>query len=287
MHFLTSAEYDQITRENTSYMPPLKASAQERRDLIAFLSGLGGAISGPRSEEEAPLPKEAIGAVLSPKPGEWPNYNGGPGGNRYSALDQINRANVKRLQLDWVYSLPVKGLQVTPVVADGMMYVTAPGQVCAIDARSGREVWCYTRGAAVAAGGGGGRNQGGANPAAGPNAAGRQPNRGVTVVGDRVFFATGDAHLVCLNRLTGGCHVGRQHAPGEGRYSSTAAPMVVGDLVLSGVAGGDGPLRGFLVAYKVTTGQQAWRFWTIPKPGEPGSETWRGMRSPPAAARPG
>ena len=232
MHFLTSAEYDQITRENTSYMPPLKASAQERRDLIAFLSGLAGAISGPRSEEEAPLPKEAIGAVLSPKPGEWPNYNGGPGGNRYSALDQINRANVKRLQLDWVYSLPVKGLQVTPVVADGMMYVTAPGQVCAIDARSGREVWCYTRGAAVAAGGGGGRNQGGANPAAGPNAAGRQPNRGATVVGDRVLFATGDAHLVCLNRLTGGVMWDVSLPEGEGRYSSTAAPLVVGDLVL-------------------------------------------------------
>jgi alcohol dehydrogenase (cytochrome c) len=280
MHFLTSAEYDQITRDNTSYMPALKASPEERRDLIAFLSGLGGAISGPQSKEEAPLSKDAIGAVHSPKPGEWPNYNGGPGGNRYSALDQINRANVKQLQLDWVYSLPVKGLQVTPVVADGMMFVTAPGQVCAIDARAGREVWCYSRGAVVAAGGGGGRNQAGANPAAGPNAAGRQPNRGATVVGDRVLFATGDAHLVCLNRLTGGVMWDVSMPEGEGRYSSTATPLVVGDLVLSGVAGGDGPLRGFLAAYKITTGQQAWRFWTIPKPGEPGSETWVGNALP-------
>jgi mono/diheme cytochrome c family protein len=233
MHFLTSAEYDQITRENTSYMPPLKASAQERRDLIAFLSGLGGAISGPRPEEDAPLPKEAIRAAHFPKLGEWPNYNGGPGGNRYSALDQINRANVKRLQLDWVYSLPVKGLQVTPVVADGMMYVTAPGQVCAIDARSGREVWCYARVAAVAAGGG--RNQGGANPAAGPNAAGRQPNRGSTVVGDRV---------------------------------------------LSGVAGGDGPLRGFLAAYKIPRASRPGGSGRFQNRARPGSETWSGvMRS--------
>jgi PQQ-dependent dehydrogenase (methanol/ethanol family) len=280
MHFLTSAEYDQITRDNASYMPALKALPEERRDLLAFLSTLGGAISGPQSKEEAPLSKEAIGAVQSPRPGEWPNYNGGPGGNRYSALDQINRANVKRLQLDWVYSLPVKGLQVTPVVADGMMFVTAPGQVCAIDARAGREVWCYSRGAVVAAAGGGGRNQGGANPAAGPNAAGRQPNRGATVVGDRVLFATGDAHLVCLNRLTGGVIWDVSMPEGEGRYSSTATPLVVGDLVLSGVAGGDGPLRGFLAAYKITTGQQAWRFWTIPKPGEPGSETWVGNALP-------
>ena len=98
----------------------------------------------------------------------------------------------------------------------------------------------------------------------------------VAILGDRILFATGDAHLVCLHRLTGGVMWDVTMPTTPGRYSATAAPLVVGDLVVSGIAGGDGPLRGFLAAYKVTTGELAWRFWTVPKPGEPASETWTG-----------
>ena len=117
-----------------------------------------------------------------------------------------------------------------------------------------------------------------------PTADGRQrnpggPNRGVALLGDRVFFATTDAHLICLNRLTGAPDVGRQHAAeAKGRFGSSSAPLVVGDLVIAGVSGGDSPLLGFLVAYKATTGEEAWRFHTVPKPGEPASETWKGSR---------
>jgi len=91
-----------------------------------------------------------------------------------------------------------------------------------------------------------------------------------------VFFATDNAHLICLNRLTGGLMWDVFMPETPSHYGATAAPLVVGDLVISGVAGGDSGIRGFLAAYKATTGQLAWRFWTVPRPGEAGSETWRG-----------
>jgi alcohol dehydrogenase (cytochrome c) len=202
----------------------------------------------------------ATDAVMHPKLGEWPTYNGVLGGNRYSVLDQINAGNVQNLQVQWIYSLNAPNLETTPVVSDGIMYVTSANHVCALSATTGRELWCYTY-----TGGSSGRRI---------NSSG--PNRGVGLLGDRVFFATSDAHLLCLNRLTGGLMWDVNMVQSPGRFVATSAPMVVGDLVVAGVGGGDGPLRGFLAAYKATTGEQAWRFWTVPKAGEPGSETWNG-----------
>ncbi len=259
IHLLTDADYDRITRETESYMPPLKATPTEVRNLVAYLSTLDGIHPGPLASEPAgqPVTKESIQAVTTPKQGEWPTYNGVPGGNRHSPLDQINAANVNRLELQWVHSLNGVGLETTPLVVDGVMYVTAPSQVCALDSGAGREIWCYQ-----AAG-------------AGRNIA-MAANRGVALLGDRIFYAAGNAHLLCLNRLTGAVMWDVNMVAGPGPFSASSAPLIVGDLVISGIAGGDGPLRGYLSAYKVTTGQLAWRFWTIPQPGEPGSETWVG-----------
>ena len=273
MHLLTDADYLDISPENRSYMPALQATADERRDLLAFLSRLSGSVAGPLTGEPEAVPPEAVQTVLHPKPGEWPTYNGVLGGNRHSPLAAIDQGNVGRLQLQWVYALHNLDLEMTPLVSDGMMYVTAPGQVCALDARTGSEIWCYTRP--------GGRGIPMGN--AGAGSGGAQPNRGVALVGDRIFFTTDNAHLICLNRLTGGPMwevAMADPADKSGRYMATSAPLVVGDLVIAGMAGGDGPLRGFLAAYKATSGQQAWRFWTIPKPGEPGSETWHGTALP-------
>jgi PQQ-dependent dehydrogenase (methanol/ethanol family) len=264
MHLLTEDDYAEITREKQSFMPAFKSAPDDRRNLIAYLSTLGSSTVGPLKFENDPPSAASMDAVAHPKSGEWPTYDGVPGGNRHSALSGINTQNVKDLQLQWVYSLRGTGLQTTPIVSDGVMYVTAPGQVCALDTRTGREIWCYARasGPVPAGGRGGGGNT--------------QPNRGVAFLGDRVFFATSDAHLVCLHRLTGGVMWDIIMPISPGRYSTTAAPLVVGDLVISGIAGGDGPLRGFLAAYKVTTGELVWRFWTVPKPGDPVSETWTG-----------
>jgi PQQ-dependent dehydrogenase (methanol/ethanol family) len=264
LRLLLDTEYQDVSREKDSFMPALKATTEERRDLLAYLSRLDGVPVGPLATEPPPVPTKAIEQILKPEPGEWPTYNGVPGGNRHSALAQINAENVSRLKLDWIYTLPYVGLQNTPLVSDGVMYVSGPNRVCALDSRTGREIWCYSRP----------RGTGGTIP----GDAAKGANRGVALLGDRIFLATDNAHLICLNRLTGGLMWDVDYTvPGSpGQYGSTGAPLVVGDLVITGVSGGDAPLQGFVAAYKAATGQLAWRFRTLPLRGEPGSETWKG-----------
>lgn len=265
-HLLAESEYRNISREKTPYMPALKSSPTERMDLLAYLSSLNGipagALTSPQEAVSAASLQKVLQQVMQPKPEDWPTYNGTPGANRYSPLKQINVANASRLQLQWSYSIPYSGLETTPLVVDGVMYVTGPNQVCALDSRTGHEIWCYSRP----------RTQ--AGNIAGDAAKGA--NRGVALLGDRIFFASDNAHLLCLNRITGGLMWDVVVPEKPSRYGSTGAPLVVGDLVITGVAGGDEGIRGFVAAYKATTGELAWRFYTVPARGEPGSETWKG-----------
>jgi PQQ-dependent dehydrogenase (methanol/ethanol family) len=251
MHLLRDSEYVTITQEKESYMPPLQATAEERRNLLGYLSRLSGTTTGPLKTETAPVSSDNIKAITFPKPGDWPNYNGVQGGNRFSRLAQIDVQNVHTLQPQWIYALRGSGLQTTPLVSDGVMYVTAPGKVCAIDGGTGGEIWCYTQ-----------------------SAQNGEPNRGVALLDDRIFFATSGAHLICLNRLTGGVMWDVKMPSTPGPYSATGAPLVVGHLVISGISGGDLPLRGFIAAYDATTGEEAWRFWTVPQAGDAAAETW-------------
>jgi alcohol dehydrogenase (cytochrome c) len=188
---------------------------------------------------------------------DWPTYNGDPGGNRYTALTQIDRATVGRLAPRWLYTIPDAGsLQMTPVVVGGIMYVTATNQCFALDAGSGRELWRFqrppTKGALVAA------------------------NRGVAVAGDRVFLALDNAHLVALDRFTGELRWDTELGELRKNYGASSAPLVAGDLVVSGVSGGEHGANGFVAALDQETGRERWRFWSVPRPGEPGSETWLG-----------
>ena len=259
---LADGEYEITGRDKTSAMPPLKATAEEQRNLLAFLSRLGGLPAGALPQSSESVSRGAIERILHPEAGEWPTYNGNVNGNRHSALTQINQENVKTLALQWVYSMPYFGLETTPLVAEGVMYITGPNQVYALDPRSGQEVWRYSRprstSLTIAAD------------------AAKGVNRGVALLGDRVFYTTDDAHLICLDRLTGALRwdVFMPEAPQH--YGATAAPLVVGDLVVAGVAGADDGIRGFLAAYKAATGQLAWRFWTVPRQGDPGWDTWQG-----------
>jgi PQQ-dependent dehydrogenase (methanol/ethanol family) len=255
LHLLVDSEYDQVTPEKTALMPALKATVDERRDLLAYLSGRASPAEGVLAD----APPVRAGR---PQPGDWPTYNGVVAGNRYSALDRINATNVARLQLQWSYTIPHPLLETTPLVSEGVMYVTGPNRVSALDARTGREIWRYTRPRSPA------------GTIAGDAAQGAQ--RGAALLGDRVFFITDNAHLLCLHRLTGALMWDVAMPESKGPYGGTSAPLVAGNLVIAGVAGGDMGIRGFLAAYDAATGRQAWRFWTVPKPGEPAAETWHG-----------
>ena len=188
----------------------------------------------------------------------WPIYNGDPGGNRYTTLTQINKDTVGHLAPTWVFSLPDAGqLQVTPVVVDGIMYVSAPNECFALDAGTGRRLWHYKRS----------RTKG---------IVGGNANRGVAVAGDRVFMMTDHAHLIALDRFTGEVIWDTTLDDWRKNYAASSAPLPAGNLVISGVSGGEHGANGFVAAHDQETGKEVWRFWTVPKPGEPGSETWKG-----------
>jgi len=192
---------------------------------------------------------------------DWPTYNGHVNGNRYSPLSQITPANAARLTPKWIFTLPnAAQLQVTPVVVGGVMYVTAANDVYALDAGSGRQVWNYRRP----------RTRGLAGVAA------RGVNRGVAIGGDRVFMTTDHGHLIALHRATGALLWETEMADWRQNYNGTGAPLVVDGLVISGIAGGDEGVRGFVAAFDQATGKEVWRFWAVPARGEAGAETWQG-----------
>jgi alcohol dehydrogenase (cytochrome c) len=189
----------------------------------------------------------------------WPTYNGETGGNRFTTLTQINKQNVARLGPKWIFTVPNAGrLQLTPVVVDGIMYVTAPNQCFALDAGTGRQIWRFQR-----------ARQAGMTTAAGSN-------RGVGVSGDRVFMETDNAHVIALNRFTGEQLWDSEIADWRQNYFATSAPLPAGNLVIAGVGGGEHGANGVLAAFDQATGREVWHFNTVPKRGEPGYETWEG-----------
>jgi len=202
-------------------------------------------------------------ANLSAKPvgANWLSYNGDYTGRRYSSLDQINASNVGRLQAKWVFhSSNSDSLEVTPVVVDGMMFVTSANDAYALDAQTGRIVWHYSRPVTEGL----------------IDDASQHHNRGVGIWHSRIFMETDNAHLLCLDARSGHLLWDVAYTDGNKNYGATSAPLVVKDKVLVGTSGGDDGVRGFLAAYDAQTGKQAWRFWTIPAPGEPGSSSWPG-----------
>jgi len=276
LHLLRRREIAELTRETASLMPEVKATEEELRDLIAWLSRLSRAgAAGAETVSDSAIslslvPGEGRGGIpfagiAEPEPGNWPTYHGRLSGNRHSPLAQINTGNVAQLAPKWIFPIPnARRLEVTPVVVDGVMYVTAANRAYALDARSGRAIWSYQRPL----------TKGLVGDAAGAI------NRGVAVLGDKVFMVTDHAHLIALHRLTGRLLWDVEMADYREHYGATSAPLVAGDLVISGHSGGDEGVRGFLAAYKASTGERAWRFWTIPAPGEPLAETWVGNALP-------
>lgn len=195
------------------------------------------------------------------EPGSWLTYSGAYHNHRHSPLDQINRGNAAKLKLKWAHQMrTLEKLETTPLVVDGVMYITRPpSDVIALDPETGRPFWTYRR-----------TYPDRLNVCCG------QVNRGVAVLGDRVYVGTVDAHLVALDAKTGSVIWDVVVADPKTGYSVTVAPLAVKDKIIVGIAGGEYGIRGFLDAYDAGTGKRAWRFYTIPGPGEPGNETWSG-----------
>jgi len=193
------------------------------------------------------------------EPNNWLVYSGSYFSNRHSLLNQITPANARNLELKWMYQAAVQGnWQTTPLVVDGIMYLTQrPNDVVALDAKTGRVFWIYrhtlTPNQVVCCG---------AN------------NRGLAILGDTLFMGTLDSHLVAIDTKSGRPIWTTKVAESKAGYSLTLAPLAVKDKVVVGVGGGEYGIRGFVAAYDARTGKEAWRFYTIPGPGEAGFETW-------------
>jgi alcohol dehydrogenase (cytochrome c) len=192
----------------------------------------------------------------------WLMYSRTYDGQRFAPQTEINAGNVGKLRLKWMYQFdpPNPGLEVAPVVANGIAYVTVPpGSVYALDVRTGEIVWEYHK----------------TMPDRLSLCCG-QFNRGVAILGRTIFVGTLDAHLLALDALTGELRWDLKLGLVAEGYSLTGAPLVVRDTVITGISGGEFGIRGFVMGVDAASGRERWRFNTVPGPGEPGNETWAG-----------
>jgi alcohol dehydrogenase (cytochrome c) len=195
------------------------------------------------------------------EPQNWLTYSGGYSSWRYSTLDQINAGNASRLTLQWAFQVGDLGqFETTPLVVDGVLYGTGQNdRAFALDARTGRAIWRYQRNLPDKL-----------QPCCG------MVNRGFAILGDRLFMATLDAHVIALDTKTGNLVWDITTADYRQAYTFTVAPLAIKNEIIVGVSGGEYGVSGFIDAYDADTGKRLWRFHTVPQPGEPGHETWAG-----------
>ena len=232
---------------------------------LAVLAALGIA-AAPQARAQTGLRPVTDQDLLNPSadPGEWLTYGHDYGSQRYSTLDQITTQNVGELRPAWAFSTGGKlgGLESTPLIRDGILYFTADySRVFAVDARTGTMQWVFEP-----------KFDKGLDTelCCGP------VNRGLAIKDDLLFVETLDARLIALHRKDGSVAWEQKLQNWKDGYSATGAPLVVGDKVIAGIAGGEYGVRGFLQAYDTETGKLLWTTYTIPAPGEPGSDTWTG-----------
>lgn len=225
--------------------------------LLASTCLVPVAVSAGPIENYSPVTADRL---KNPEPGNWMLYRRTYDGQGYSPLDQINTTNVKGLVPVWTFSTGViEGHEAPPIVNNGAMFVTTPmGQVIALNAKTGDEYWRYKR---------------------------QLPddlfqlhptNRGVGLWQDKLYLATTDDHLVALDAKTGKVLWDTKVQDYKKGQYLTLMPLVVDGKVIVGGSGGEYGVRGYVVAYDANTGKELWRTFTIPAPGEPGSDTWKG-----------
>ena len=195
------------------------------------------------------------------EPQNWLSYSGTVDNQRYSLLDQINTRTVGELELQWVWQArSLEKFEATALVVDGILYtVQAPNDVVALDAATGRVFWTYHH-----------------EPAPEARACCGRVNRGLAILGDTLYMGTIDAHLLAIDAKSGKLLWDSVVADAKQLYSITMSPNVFKDKVIVGTAGGDMGIRAHISAFDAKTGKEVWRFYTIPAPGEPGSDSWSG-----------
>ncbi len=231
--------------------------------LIAILSSCSALLVAqqPTAAISTSIDVHAEDLLVQPPAANWISYNGDYTGRRFSDLAEITAANVANLRAQWVFhARGADSLEVTPVVVNGIMFVTSANDAYALDARTGRAIWHYSRPVTEGL----------------IDDASQHHNRGVAVWHSKIFMETDNAHLLCLDARSGNLLWDVAYAEGNKNYGATSAPLVVKNKVLVGTSGGDDGVRGFIAAFDPETGKEAWRHWTIPGPGEPGSDSWPG-----------
>ncbi len=248
-------------------MPRVAMSPQERWQVVGYLRTLQASASGSGENDGSP---PQINIDVSPeqirdagsRTDQWLTYSGSFNGMRYTPLKEFTPQNVSRLQLKWIHQFGTAELEKsesTPIVVDGVIFATEPpATVVALEARSGAVIWRYSR----------------SLPDRLPICCFRS-NRGLAVLENTVFFGSLDDYLIALNADSGSVIWQTQVCRPSDGFTMTGAPLVAGDQVVVGVAGGEFGIRGFLAAYDAKTGQLKWRFNTIPGPGEFGHDTWK------------
>ncbi len=242
-----------------------RLSETELNNVVAYLKTLNGRDLSKTVLAEVPatggLTSERIRDAQTAEPQNWLSYWGNYHGTHFSPLKEITPANAGRLQARWAAQMPGDSLlEATPLVVDGILYTAGmPGDVYALDAKTGLQIWKFQRKQKVV------------NPYES-----NRYNRGVAMLGNRLFTGTLDAALIAIDARTGRQLWETQVADTMEGYSITAAPLVVKDKIIVGVAGGEYGIRGFIDAYDPKNGKRLWRFNTVPGPGEFGHETWKG-----------
>ena len=240
--------------------------------VLAFAVACGAAAGTASAQEQPAADAGAAAPAFSPvtwerllnaadEPQNWLMYSATFDSQRHSRLEQVHTRNVDQLELKWAYQIPeIDRAETTPLVVDGVMFVTeAPSNAVALDAATGRQYWRYEH----------------ELPDDLRICCGRN-NRGVAILGETLYMSTLDAHLVAIDARTGNLVWNREVADHQAGYSKTAAPLIVKDQVVTGIAGGEYGIRGFLDSYDAESGEQVWRAWTIPGPDHPDNRTWAG-----------
>jgi alcohol dehydrogenase (cytochrome c) len=195
---------------------------------------------------------------------DWLTFSGSYSSQRFTKLNQIDKSNVSRIAIQWIHQFEDISAEdrivASPIVRDGVIFVTSPpGTLEALDAKTGEVLWRWKKQLPERV-----------IPCCG------FVNRGIALTGDRVILGTLDAHLIALDAKTGKQLWDVTMADYKEGFAMTGAPLAINDVVIAGIGGGDYPTRGFIDAYDIKTGERRWRFYTIPEPGQPGNETWKG-----------